>query len=186
MIKTQIKRSPGFWKCFSSLFLHICPFFFRCSSDSRDVWGDRWCHLSISGRPIGAADGPCHRFFASTRAPIYHHCSQPYQTNGDVKKERTEYRSDFLRLGTERFFCGAVSHLPSDVRRRNDTNCILPLWNTISGWRDGELIHLLAWSFKRGASILIWRDSSAPLLIRTKKSRSTGGGEPSDSKWSDL
>lgn len=105
------------------------------------------------------------------------------------KKGTNRVQIWFSSIGNRAFFCGAVSHLPSDVRRRNDTNCILPLWNTISGWRDGELIHLLAWSFKRGASILIWRDSSAPLLIRTKKSRSTsggGGGEPSDSKWSDL
>lgn len=59
--------------------------------------------------------------------------------------------------------------LPFDVRRRNDTNCISPQWNTISGWRDGEHIHLLVWSFKRRAPILIWRDSSASSVIKNQK-----------------
>lgn len=128
--------------------------------------------------------------FASTYPPIYRHCSQPYQTNGDVKKKRTHGAQIwFSSIGNRAFFWVqwviALGPLPSDVRRRNDTNCILPLWNIISGGRDGEHIHLLAWSFKRRAPILIWRESSSSLLIKTKKRRS-GGGVPSDSKWSDL
>lgn len=130
--------------------------------------GGRWCHLLISWRPVSPV-------FALTYPPIYRHCShtQPYQTNGDVKRnEETELISDFLRLETERFsvqWVIALGPLPFDVRRRNDTNCISSLWNTISGWRDGEHIHLLTWSFKRRAPILIWRDSSASFSDKNQK-----------------
>lgn len=72
----------------------------------------------------------------------------------------------------------ALGPLPFDVRRRNDTNCILSLWNTISGWRDGEHIHLLTWSFKRRAPILIWRNSSASFSDKNQKGEEAAAASP--------
>ena len=72
--------------------------------------GGRWCHLLISWRPIRQQKDHV-TGFASTYPPIYRHCSQPYQTNGDVKRtmNKQENRSDFLRLETERFRCSESS-----------------------------------------------------------------------------
>lgn len=140
-----------------------------------------WQAETSGGQMMSFIDKPTACFlpiFALTYPPIYRHCShtQPYQTNGDVKRtEETESRSDFLRLETERFRCGdslRSAHFPFDVRRRNDTNCIWPLWNTISGWRDGEHIHLLTWSFKRkGLQPLSEGTHQLPFLIRAQKGK---------------
>lgn len=108
--------------------IHPSPSATKVTAESREMSGGQMMSFIDKLTAYPPTEGPRHRF-ASTYPPIYRHCSRPYQTNGDVKRnEQTESRSDFLRLETERFRCSESSRgpLPFDVRRRNDTNCILP------------------------------------------------------------
>lgn len=155
--------------------------------------GGRWCHLLISWRPIRQQKGPCRCFCLdlSTHLPSL---LTALSNKWRCKKKRTNrVQIWFSSIGNRAFsvqWVIARGPLPFDVRHRNDTNCISPLWNTISGRRDGEHIHLLAWSFKRRAPVLIWRGSSASFFDKNQKGEKHRQRRRwlcvSDSKWSDL
>lgn len=92
--------------------------------------------------------------------PIYRQCRGLIEA-ADGEGEQTGWRCDFLR-SEQSVFPGSDS-LPFDGTIR------FFLWNTISGRRDGEHIHLWTCSFKR--RLLIWGVASASPIKDEKRRR---------------
>lgn len=179
-----------------SLFLPFCLFIFYVFSSSatdvrgRETSGGQMMSFIDKLTAYPTTEGPCHRFCLDLTT---HLPSLLTALSNKWRRKKCTNRAQiwFSSIGNRAFsvqWVIARGPLPFDVRHRNDTNCILPLWNTISSWRDGEHIHLLAWSFKWRAPILIWRDSSTSFMIKSKKGAKHRQQRRSlsDSEWSDL
>lgn len=114
-----------------------------------------WCTDGRAANRAAAAAAPF-----CLDLPIYRQCRGLIEA-ADGEGEQTGWRCDFLR-SEQSVFPGSDS-LPFDGTIR------FFLWNTISGRRDGEHIHLWTCSFKR--RLLIWGDASASPIKDEKRRR---------------